>query len=200
MPVVAGKTYTFTIISDPATLKYSGSIFDGTTTVTWNNLGWRAAVPADRIAINNRVSDLADVLSYSLDNVLITQAPATDYDDWSDFYSLAGGPGVDDDNDGLTNGEEYAFGLKPNDGSSVNPITAQLDKTAGTFTFQCRDQALTDLTYSVWTSTDLSVWVKDETATITPGTADGNSVQQVAVILTGAPLTAPKLFVQVRAE
>jgi hypothetical protein len=200
MPVVEGKTYTFTIISDPVTKKYSGSIFDGTNTVTWSNLGWRAAVPADKIAVNNRVSDLADVLSYSLDTVLITQAPASDYDNWAASFNLVGGPADDDDNDGVTNGEEYAFGLKPNDGSSVNPITAQLNKTAGTFTFQCRDQELTDLTYSVWTSPDLVFWTKDETASITPGTADGNSVQQVAVILTGAPLTAPKLFVQVRAE
>jgi hypothetical protein len=200
MPVVEGKTYTFTIISDPVTLKYSGSIFDGTNTVTWNNLGWRAAVPADKIGFNNKVSDLADVLGYSLDNVLITQAPASDYDDWASSFNLVGGPGDDDDNDGVTNGEEYAFGLIPIDGSSVNPITVQLDQTAGTFTFQTRDQELTELNYSVWTSTDLVVWTQDENASISPGTVDGNSVQQVAVILTGAPLAAPKLFVQVRAE
>ncbi len=200
MPVIAGKTYTFTIVSNPVTKKYSGSIFDGTNTVTWSNLGWRAAVPADRIAINNRVSDLADTLSYSLDNVIITQAPASDYDDWADSFNLVGGLSDDDDNDGLTNGEEYAFGLQPNNGSSVNPITAQLDKTAGTFTFQTRDQSLTDLVYSVWTSTDLVSWTEDQTAVLTPGTPDGNRVQQVSVLLTGAPLTASKLFVQVRAE
>ncbi|MCX6876837.1 MAG: hypothetical protein NTW21_23945 [Verrucomicrobia bacterium] len=32
------------------------------------------------------------------------------------------------------------------------------------------------------------------------GTANGNGVQAVVVTLTGAPLTAPKLFVQVRAD
>lgn len=200
MPVVEGNTYTFTIVSDPVTKKYSGSITDGTNTVTWSNLGWRAAVPGDRIAINNRVSDLADTLSYSLDNVLITLAPASDYDDWAASYNLIGGLNDDDDKDGLTNGEEYAFGLQPNNGASVNPITAPLDKTAGTFTFQTRDQSLTDLGYSVWTSTDLVEWTEDETAVLTPGTPDGNSVQQVSVLLTGTPLTAPKLFVQVRAE
>jgi hypothetical protein len=201
MPVVAGNTYTFTIISDPVTKKYSGSISDGTDTVTWSNLGWRAAAPADRIAINNKVSNLADTLSYSLDSVLITEAPASeDYDDWADSYSLVGGMGDDDDNDGLTNGEEYAFGLIPNDGSSVNPITAQLDKTAGTFTFQCRDQDLTDLDYSVWTSTDLAFWTEDENASLTPGDPDENDVQQVEVILSGAPFSEPRLFVQVRAE
>jgi hypothetical protein len=200
MPVVEGKTYTFTIVSDPVTKKYSGSIFDGTTTVTWSNLGWRAAVPSDRIAINNRVSDGLDVLSYSLDNALITLAPASDYDDWAASYSLVGGMEDDDDKDGLTNGEEHAFGLIPNDGSSVNPITVPLDKTAGTFTFQTRDQSLTELSFSVWTSTDLSVWTEDEFASITPGIPDGNKVQQVAVILTEALLAEPKLFVQVRAE
>jgi hypothetical protein len=106
----------------------------------------------------------------------------------------------DDDKDGLTNGEEHAFGLIPNDGSSVNPITVPLDKTAGTFTFQTRDQSLTELSFSVWTSTDLSVWTEDEFASITPGIPDGNKVQQVAVILTEALLAEPKLFVQVRAE
>lgn len=200
MPVVEGNTYTFTIVSDPVTKKYSGSISDGTNTVTWSNLGWRANAPADRIAINTRVSDLADTLSYSLDSVLITEAPASDYDDWAASFNLVGGLGDDDDNDGLTNGEEYAFGLIPNDGSSVNPITAQLDKAAGTFTFQTRDQTLTELNYSVWTSSDLDVWTKDETALLSVGDPDENSVQQVAVVLTGAPLTAPKLFVQVRAE
>lgn len=200
MPVVEGKTYTFTIISDPVTKKYSGSIFDGTNTVTWSNLGWRASVPADKIAFNNKVSDLADTLGYSVDSVLITEAPATDYDDWAASYSLVGGMEDDDDKDGLTNGEEHAFGLIPNDGSSVNPITVPLDRSAGTFTFQCRDQSLTELSFSVWTSTDLSVWTEDETASITPGIPDGNQVQQVAVILTEALLAEPKLFVQVRAQ
>jgi hypothetical protein len=203
MPVVAGKTYTFTITSDPVTKKYSGSIFDGTTTVTWSNLGWRANVPADKIAVNTRVSDLADVLSYSLDNVLITQAPASDYDDWAASFGLVGAIGDDDDKDGLTNGMEYAFGLKPNDGSSVNPITVQLNKSAATFTYQRRDPALnTGLTYTVWTSTDLVGWTQSTYATANQaaGVGDINGVQSVVVTVSPTPLTDPKLFIQVRAN
>lgn len=126
----------------------------------------------------------------------------SDYDDWMDLYpSITGAdklPTADPDGDGLTNEQEYAFGLAPDSGSSINPITAQLDKTAATFSYQRRSSS--GLTYTVWTSTDLATWTEDTTAVQTPGTPDANNVQSVAVTLTGAPLTASKLFVRVKAE
>ena len=96
---------------------------------------------------------------------------------------------ANDDGDGLSNHEESAFGLIPNSGASVNPITAQLDKTTGTFT------------YTIWTSIDLVNWTLETnlSAVQTPGTPDGNGIQSVVVTLTPAP-TAPKLFVQARAN
>ena len=128
---------------------------------------------------------------------------ATDYDTWKTDNGVTGGENDDDDSDGLTNHEEYAFGLDPTGGSSVNPITVPLNKTAGTFTYTRRDPVTkaTGLTYTIWTSTNLVNWnpETDLTAVQTPGTPDGNGIQQVVVTLTPAP-TAPKLFVQVRAN
>jgi autotransporter-associated beta strand protein len=130
---------------------------------------------------------------------------ASDYDTWAgpSGYNLSGGMDVDDDGDGLSNHEEYAFGLIPNSSASVNPITAQLDKTTGTFTYTRRDPVTknTGLTYTIWTSTNLVNWALETnlTAVQTPGTPDGNGIQSVVVTLTPAP-TAPKLFVQARAN
>ncbi|MCX6879087.1 MAG: carboxypeptidase-like regulatory domain-containing protein, partial [Verrucomicrobia bacterium] len=42
-------------------------------------------------------------------------------------------PGADPDRDGMTNQEEFAFGLDPSLGTSVNPITAPLDRATGKF-------------------------------------------------------------------
>ena len=63
----------------------------------------------------------------------LTLDVGNDYDSWKTTNGVAGGENDDDDNDGLTNHEEYAFGLDPTGGSSVNPITVPLSKTSGTF-------------------------------------------------------------------
>lgn len=129
-----------------------------------------------------------------------------DYESWAgpSGYNLSGGPDADDDHDGLTNHEEYAFGLVPNSGASVNPITVELDKTTGQFTYTRRDPDTkhNGLTYTVWTSVDLTEWNEDVGATNSqaPGATDGNGVQSVVVTLTGAPFDIPRLFVQIRAD
>ena len=109
-------------------------------------------------------------------------------------------PAGDNDNDGLSNQHEFAFGLNPISGSSVDPILVGLDKSAGTFTYQRR--AATGLTYKILTSTDLVSWPEDTTATAgqVVGAVDGNGNQSVVVTLTGAPFTATKLFVRVAAQ
>lgn len=109
-------------------------------------------------------------------------------------------PAGDNDNDGLTNQQEFAFGLSPISGSSVNPIVAQLDKTTGQFSYQRR--AASGLTYKILTSTTLATgsWTQDVTASQVAGATDGNGNQTVVVTLTGAPLAASKLFVRVAAE
>lgn len=119
------------------------------------------------------------------------------------FGLSAGSEGGDLDNDGLTNHEEYAFGLIPNSGASVNPITVPLDKITRNFTYIRRDPLThpTGLTYTIWTSTNLVDWNPETnlTAVQTPGTPDGNGIQPVAVTLTPGP-TAPKFFVRIRAN
>jgi autotransporter-associated beta strand protein len=125
----------------------------------------------------------------------------TPYSIWADSFfpgNDVSDPDGDNDNDGLTNQQEFAFGLSPVDGSSVNPVLVQLDKAAGTFTYQRR--AETGLTYRILTSTDLLAWPEDETAAQVAGPIDGNGNETVVVTLTDAPLTATRFFVRVAAE
>jgi hypothetical protein len=139
-----------------------------------------------------------------LDNISISTLPAAggDYDTWVTANGVTGTATDDDDTDGLTNFNEYAFGLDPTGGSSVNPITAQLDKTTGTLSYTRRTQSLTDLTYTVRSSSTLELngWttlVKDTDYTESVSTS--GEVETVTITLTPAP-TADKLFLQVRAD
>jgi fibronectin-binding autotransporter adhesin len=133
----------------------------------------------------------------------VTTGTATsDYSVWLGLYTFAPGADTsaagDADGDGVSNEEEYAFGLDPSNGSSVNPILVPLDKGAGTFTYSRRKPSLTGLTnYKILTSTDLVTWTEDTTAMQTA--TDNGDNQSVAVTLTG-PLTEPKLFVRVTAD
>ncbi|MBK1827627.1 hypothetical protein JIN81_11400 [Haloferula rosea] len=135
----------------------------------------------------------------------VTTGPsATDYDTWLGGFTFAPGDDTtgtgDPDGDGLTNDEEYAFGLNPTLGSSVNPyVVGAGDVTAGTFSYTRRDPALSSLTYSVFVSDDLVNWIEDTTATQTPGPTDGDGNQQVDVTLTSPP-TGDKGFVRVEAN
>jgi autotransporter-associated beta strand protein len=124
----------------------------------------------------------------------------SDYDTWVDDNGVANGQTGDDDNDGLTNFEEYAFGLDPQSGASSSPITEGLDRSARTFSYTRRDSSLTDVSYSVWFSTDLAVWTEDVNATEAASLT--GEVETVEVTLSndaGVPLPG-RLFVQVRAE
>jgi autotransporter-associated beta strand protein len=147
------------------------------------------------------MSDAKGDWSFSETSGELTLDVGSDYDDWVTANGVVGTETDDDDNDGLTNFEEYAFGLDPTGGSSVNPITVQLNKVAKTFSYQRRDNGLTDLTYSVWYSTDLSTWTQDTGATEgTPIlTGEVETVEVTLSALPGDPLPA-KLFIQVRAQ
>ena len=103
----------------------------------------------------------------------------------------------DPDNDGLTNFEEYTFGLNPTSSSSVSPVTAP-NKTAGTFTYTRRKQSLTNLNYTYKSSTILAAW-----SAFTPPVADvsnnGDPVETITVTIPAALLAEPKLFLRVEA-
>ncbi len=141
----------------------------------------------------------------------VTGAPsASPYTTWANGFGLQnpwlgvnpalnGEPTADPDNDGLVNQQEFAFGLIPISGSSVNPILVQLNKTSGTFTYQRRSG--TGLNYTVLKSTTLAAgsWAPAG-GSESPGGVDGNGNVSVLVTLPGAPLGDTKLFVRVAAE
>ena len=131
---------------------------------------------------------------------LVIGAVATDYDTWAAAYLPADvtNPAGNNDGDGMTNLQEYAFGLNPTSGASSNPIAQQLDQTTGVFKYTRRaTPATTGLTYTVLTSSNLSTWAPDAGAAESIDT--NGDVQTVTFTLTGAPLTAAKLFVRVQA-
>jgi autotransporter-associated beta strand protein len=127
--------------------------------------------------------------------------PASPYDTWAATFAPAdvSNPAGDNDGDGLVNQQEFAYGLNPLSGSSVNPILVQLDKTTGQFSYQRRSD--TGLTYTILKSTTLAAgsW-SSASASQAAGAVDGNGNQTVVVTLPGAPLTDAKLFVRVSAE
>ena len=134
--------------------------------------------------------------------VLTLTVAGSDYDTWANDYLPAdvSDPADDNDGDGLTNQQEYAFGLDPTLGTSVNPVTVPLDKTTGMFTYTRRaTPAATGLTYTVETSTDLAAWPEDASATQNV-TGTVGDVETVEVTLSGTPpLTDPSIFVRIKA-
>lgn len=143
----------------------------------------------------------------SLDDVVLPGGSATPgtsdpFTAWiqANYPTLANKtPSGDPDGDGMSNQQEYAFGLNPSSGVSVNPITVQLNKTAGTFRYTRR--VASGLTYTVLTSGNLVSWATDSGATASQTVVSTvGDVETVAVTLTGAPLTVPALFVRVKAQ
>jgi hypothetical protein len=108
---------------------------------------------------------------------------------------------ADYDLDGLSNGEERIWGLDPTNAGSCRPIQSPLDPTTGVFRYTRRDRALTGLTYTVWTSTNLMDWTEDlgEGAAQTPGDPDDQGVLTEEVTLSPELLANPALFIQMRA-
>jgi uncharacterized repeat protein (TIGR02543 family) len=149
--------------------------------------------------------------TYSTDAALVLFAKWTandsDSDGLPDWWELkysgsttAMSAGGNTDGSGMSNLTKYAFGLDPTKGSSVNPI---IDTTAlhGAGQFSYTRAANSILTYTVWTSTDLSDWgVSPAAATQEPRVPAVNDVETVDVTLTGyTPPPGGKLFVRVKA-
>lgn len=138
--------------------------------------------------------------------LVYTLGVSSDFDTWASGFSPidVSNKAEDTDNDGLTNEEEYAFGLDPTDSSSLNPISSLLDKSTGIFSYTRRDPALSSLTYRIEFSTTLA---DGEWTTVVPAVADqvvtNGENQTVTVDLTGAPgnpLANEKLFIRVVAN
>ena len=149
-----------------------------------------------------------DIVNPANGSVSVTVTP--NFGSWIDSYfpgetnAAIVGPDADPDHDGLTNQQEYAFGLNPKDGASCNPITVPLDKTTGKFTYTRRKPSLTNLSHLILTSTTLKTGV--ETGDwATDGAAAENvivdgDVQTVEVTLSATPPSPAALFVRVLAQ
>ena len=129
---------------------------------------------------------------------LVYTAGSGDYSLWA--AGIAGftdtAAGSDPDHDGLTNFEEYAFGLDPTKGSGVAPVTAP-NKLAGTFTYTRRKQSLTGLIYTHKSSTNLGGWTAFTPIAATSN--GGDPVETITVTVPPALLAEPKLFLRVEA-
>jgi autotransporter-associated beta strand protein len=193
--VVVGGTNSgdFAVIAPPPTTP----VLDGAPT-TFTVRFTPGLVNSSRSATLTIASDSASDGTFVI-NVGGSGAP--DYNQWKLAYSGDMTSSGDPDGDGLSNFQEYAFGLNPNSGTSANPIKVPLDKATGTFSYTRRDPLLTGITYKVFTSTSLLAlsWLEDTGAVQTPGTLGGDHSQTVAVTLSSALLTAPSLFIRVEA-
>ena len=116
--------------------------------------------------------------------------------DWTAFTNPDLTAAGDPDGDGMSNQQEFAFGLDPTKGSSANPITVPLDKSTGRFSYTRR--AASGLTYHVFTSTDLQTWVEDAYPVDETLSATHDDVQTMQVTV-HAPALEGKLFVRVLA-
>lgn len=132
----------------------------------------------------------------------VADAVVDDYAAWSgpSGYNLSGGLAGDDDGDGLTNFQEYAFGLNPTSAASANPISQILNKATGIFKYTRRaTPATTGVTYVYESSTTLGgSW-----SPFTPDSANSNSatpVEEVTVDVPDSLLAEPKLFIRVKAS
>ena len=144
--------------------------------------------------------DFVDTVNFAGTGIVrvLALGVATPYETWAAGFLPANvsDPAADTDRDGMSNQQEYAFGLNPTLGSSVSPITSGLT-TGGMFTYTRRNPALTGLGYTVWTSPDLQTWTQDTSASQTPDSQIAE-VQSVSVTITATPLSG-KLFVRVAA-
>lgn len=131
----------------------------------------------------------------------VTVGGSADYNSWLAEFTFAPGadttPTGDPDGDGMTNEQEYAFGLNPTLGSSVNPIIEGLDPLTGNFKYTRRaTPATTGFTYTIQTSSDLALWPAGGTTEVNVTTA-GN-IETVTVNVTALPVGG-RLFVRVSA-
>ncbi len=123
----------------------------------------------------------------------------SDYEAWATSLNLAGGLSADDDGDGHSNADEYAFGLDPKNGASTHPYLTLPVPESGTFTYTRRKRSLSGMNFTVWTSTDLTSWSEDSAASQTATAIPGSEKESVDVTLSPELLSEPRLFVRISA-
>jgi autotransporter-associated beta strand protein len=178
------------IVAHGATLHLN---YSGTDTVASLSFGGIARPPGVYSAANSPFITGPGTLT-------VSTGPATDYAGWAAFHGLTGAENADDDQDGMSNRDEYAFGLDPKSGASSNPIAVPLDKATGTLTYKRRSPSLTGLSYTVWTSFDLSEWNLDTDAMQSTAAVPGTDTESVQVTLGAHLLNAGRCFVRIQAN
>jgi hypothetical protein len=141
---------------------------------------------------------------WEIDNLSISaETPVTPFQSWiNKFFPNETEPAIispdaDPDGDGVNNFAEYAFGLNPDNASSINPITDLLDHKTGGFSYTRRDPASAGLSFLVETTTDLICWETDAGASESVNSTEGD-VETVRVMLPPSLLDEPRLFVRIR--
>ena len=160
---------------------------------TWGATG-SGATHIDDTHFANTVNDQNVVLATGVVNVLAGTV-VNDYETWASTFPgfTNTGATADPDGDGMSNQQEYAFGLNPTTGSSVNPISSPLSGNAFSYTRRLNS----GLVYTVWHSMNLETW--DSTGA-TEGTPTVNgSVETVPVTLDPLLINESKLFIRVSA-
>jgi len=182
---------------------YDGTDIGGTMAVTLSSLGL-TGVDQLRFTIHkNSCATPYETLYTELDVFGTATVASTPYDTWGNGTFAHAftdkDPSHDPDGDGMTNFQEFAFGLDPTTGVSANPIARPFDKSTGKFRYT--RTATSGLIYTVWTSGNLKDWTEDVTATAgqtDKGTVGG--IQTVEVTITAPSPVGGKLFVRVQAE
>ena len=127
----------------------------------------------------------------------LTEGTVSDFDLWASATGATGGMTGDTDGDGRNNGFEYAFGLSPTSGNSVNPFVVPFNPATGPFTYTRRKDALTGLSYTYQYHTSLTGAWTDFTPAVPPVSNNGDPVEEITVTVPASLLSQPKLFIRV---
>ena len=154
-----------------------------------------------RFDLDDTISNLSRVVDFFASDSLLTLtrvSPVSDFDIWATIFGVTGGPTDDGDEDGVSNFEEYAFGLDPNSGGSTTPYLTTPSPTSGSFSYTRRNPDLTELSFSYSYSTTL------EPDSFIPFTAvetsDENSpTETITATVPPALLENGQLFVRITA-
>ena len=192
-----GDGSTHTNLADSAAVRVSHGAtlhlnYSGTDTVDALSFGGIARPPGVYSGANSSFLTGSGTLT-------VSTGPATDFDGWAAFHNLTGGQNDDDDYDGMSNRSEYAFGTDPKNGASAQPVTGIPALSAGTLTYTRRSTSLSGLSFTIWTSTNLTHWTED-TGAVQSVTGTTGDVETVDVTLTEPLLENDRLFIQVRAQ
>jgi hypothetical protein len=129
--------------------------------------------------------------------VSYASSTASDFDIWRASHGVTGGLSDDEDHDGQTNFQEFAFGLNPRDGSSINPVSIQ---SMGAFRYTRRKPTSLNPTYTYEYSTTL---LNDSWNPFTPASENSNGgepVEEITATLPATLMVHPRLFLRIRAN